>query len=233
MRQASSCRSGSVRGVRHPLVLCLLVLLLVLVPRVAEAQRVVMVYEEPRHRVVHVDGDVKLLDVQILPGDTTLAHTHDSAILYTFISNGSGPQNGRVSSITSYVEESYTHDVTNAGPHLFRIIAMANYGPGEREGVNTRPEGLRGEPQLENPWFRSYRIELAPGEETPVHRHRNSAAIVQVTEGRVEVSKATGFGAELTRMGDWTWRDPGSPYTIRNAGNTPVAVVVNEPRRQP
>jgi hypothetical protein len=55
--------------------------------------------------------------------------------------------------------------------------------------------------------------------------------VVQVSDGRVEVSKENGFGAELTSMGGWTWRDAESPYTIKNAGTTPVSVVVNEARQ--
>jgi quercetin dioxygenase-like cupin family protein len=197
----------------------------------AEAQRVVMVYEEPRHRLVFEDGDLKLLDVQILPGDTTLNHTHDSPILYTFISNGLGPLDGRVQTITSYATEKYTHSVTNAGPNLFRILALAHYGPPVEGGGNRPPEGVNGELRIENEWFRSYRLELAPGESTPVHRHSNLAVVIQVTEGHTEVSKAVGHGADLTRMGDWTVREAGSPYTIRNAGPTPVSIVVNEAKR--
>ncbi len=32
-------------------------------------------------------------------------------------------------------------------------------------------------------------------------------------------------------MGDWAWRDPGSPFMIHNMGTAPVTVVVNEGRR--
>jgi quercetin dioxygenase-like cupin family protein len=195
------------------------------------AQRTVMVYQEPRHRVVMDVGDIKLMDIQIQPGDTTLNHTHDSPILYTFISSGTGPSGGRVTSNTEYLTEPFTHLVTNNGPGLFRIIAMSHYGEGEPGEVDSRPQGIQGDPQLENQWFRSYRLELAPGESTPVQRHRNISVVVQVSEGHTEVTKEAGFGADLTRMGDWTWRDAGSSYTIRNAGSTPVSVVVNEARQ--
>jgi hypothetical protein len=33
-------------------------------------------------------------------------------------------------------------------------------------------------------------------------------------------------------MGDWAWRDAESPFLIRNVGTEPVAVVINEGRRQ-
>jgi quercetin dioxygenase-like cupin family protein len=196
-----------------------------------DAQRTVVVYHEPRHRVVRDEGDVKLMDIQIQPGDTTLSHTHDSPILYTFISSGTGPSGGRVSSNTEYLQQPFTHAVSNAGPQLFRIIAMSAYGPGDPNAGAARADGLAVEPQLENSWFRSYRLELAPGQTTAVHRHRYDVALVQVTDGQVEVSKENGFGAELNGMGSWAWREAESPYTIKNVGTAPVAVVINEAKR--
>lgn len=193
--------------------------------------RVVNIVDEPRHRTVHRDGQIRLLDVQINPGDTTLPHTHDAAILYTFISNGAGPLFGRVSSIVSYVEEQYTHRVSNEGPGLFRIIALTSYGEAMPENHEDRPDGLDIEPQLENPWFRSYRIELAVGESTVLQTHQNPSVVIQVSDGKVHVSRADGITAELAAMGDWTWRHPGSAYQISNAGEQTVSVVINEARR--
>ena len=192
--------------------------------------RVVNIRMEPRHRTVHRDGDIYLLDVQINPGDTSLAHEHDAAIMLTFISSGDGPRGGSVSSNTDYVTENFTHQVSNPGPHLLRIIALTNYGPAI-SGSGDRPDGMVGEPQLENEWFRSYRIDLAPGEMTAPQRHLNPTVVVQVSDGVTHVTREDGITGELTEMGDWAWRDPGSPFQIRNAGNRPLSVVVNEARR--
>ena len=196
------------------------------------AQRVVPVHLEPRHRQVRVEPDLKLLDIQIQPGDTTLHHTHAEPIMYTFISNGEGSTNGRVSSNIAYKDEPLTHWVTNEGPNLFRIIALAHYGAAQENATDRRPEGLPGEPQLENPWFRSYRLELAPGQETALIRQSNPGIVVLVTEGHADVSNEEAHGADLTRMGDWTWREAGTAYRIRNAGSAPISVVVNEGRRR-
>lgn len=194
-------------------------------------QRIVQILQEPRHRTVHRDGDVYLLDVQINPGDRTLPHTHDAAILYTFISNGDGPLYGRVSGNTDYVEQNFTHAVSNAGPNLFRIIALTNYGTGLPGMSNDRPSGIDVEPQEENDWFRSYRLTLAPGETTSTQTHSNPSVVIQVGEGTVHVSREDGLTAELTAMGDWAWRNENSSYTITNRGRQPVDVVVNEARR--
>ena len=197
-------------------------------PDSEQSERTVNILQEPRHRTVHTDGNLRVLDVQINPGDTTLPHTHDSAILYTFISNGTGALNGRVSSTTSYVNENYTHSVNNPGPELFRIIALANYGPAVVAGAGVQ---IDLSPQLENEWFRSYRLELAPGQSSASYLHTFPVLIVQVTEGLVHVSRADGITSELDAMGDWAWRDAGTAYQIHNRGDQPVSVVINEGKR--
>lgn len=193
--------------------------------------KVVMVHEEPRHRVVVDEGWVRVLDVQMLPGDTSLYHTHDAPMLYTFVSGSDGPVGGRVSSNTDYFTESRTHRISNEGPHPTRIVAMVHYGPGVDGAVDGLAEGIEREPQLENRWYRSYRFELAPGETTRVHRHRNPVLVVRGTEGRAEVLRDDGFGSRLDGLGRWAWLEPGVSYRLHNPGDASVAVVVNEARR--
>jgi quercetin dioxygenase-like cupin family protein len=204
------------------------------------AQRVVNVVDEPRHRTMFVyNDDVRVLDVRINIGDRTLQHTHDTAIHYVFISQANGPTDGRIQSVTSYVDEPVTHAVSNGGPNRFQIIAMPNASDPVANLTANRPTGLSlavvdgvvtGEPALENPWYRTYRVDLAPGQQTPVHRHYNPVLIVQVNDGKVHVTRDDGITAELTEMGQFTWRNPESPYQIRNTGTTPLGVVIVEAR---
>ena len=88
-------------------------------------EKVVHLLDEPRHRTVHNEGDLYWLDVQVNPGDVSFAHVHDQAILLTTIRTGNGPANGPVRSIPEYATEPLTHKVSNDGPGLLRIIALA------------------------------------------------------------------------------------------------------------
>jgi quercetin dioxygenase-like cupin family protein len=47
---------------------------------------VVPVHQEPRHHLVHDSEAMRVLDIQIPPGDTTLFHTHSDPILYVTMS---------------------------------------------------------------------------------------------------------------------------------------------------
>src|SRR5215831_48860 len=199
-------------------------------PAVGDPNRVVKILQEPRHRQVHRDGEIYVLDVQINPGDMTLQHTHDAAILYTFISSGSGPSGGRLSSNTDYVAKNFTHQVSNEGPGLFRIIALTNYGPPINELKSDRPSGMSADPEIENAWLRAYAITLQPGKSTEMQTHYNPSLIVQTGEGLLHVTREDGITSELDSMGSWAWRNANSRYQIQNIGTTPVKITISEAR---
>lgn len=193
-------------------------------------ERVVHLLQEPRHRTVHHEGDMYLLDVQVNIGDISLPHTHDQPILLTFISSPDRPRNGEVSANIDYATEAVTHKVSNNGEHLFRIMALVHDGAAVPDLSSDRPAGMSTEPQLENAWFRSYRIELEPGEETSVQTHSSPSVVIQVADGVLHVGRSDGVIAELDAKAKWAWRKAGERYSIRNVGRTPTAVVVNEGR---
>lgn len=196
-----------------------------------DPNRIVNILQEPRHRQVHRDGDIYVLDIQINPGDMTLQHTHNAAILYTFISSGNGPSGGRLSSNTDYVAKNFTHQVSNDGQGLFRIIALTNYGPPIAELKGDRPTGMSGEPEIENPWLRAYSLTLPPGKSTEVQTHANPSLIVQTGEGLLHVTRDDGITSELDSLGSWAWRNANSSYQVRNVGTTSVKITISEARR--
>ena len=192
-------------------------------------EKVVHLLEEPRHRTVHRQGNLYLLDVQVNPGDTSLQHVHDQAMLLTPIPTSRGPSNGPVRSISEYAFEPFTHNVSNDGPGLLRIIALVNGGEGSSDAGDA-PDGLPFEPDIENPWFRAYRLELGPGEQTSLQNHNNHTVIVQGSAGIVHVTRKDGLTRELKAAGEWEWREPGSPFIVKNMGNSSVIVAINEGR---
>lgn len=192
--------------------------------------RVVHILDEPRHRTVYQQEGIRLLDIQINPGDTTLPHTHDNPILYTFISNGEGALGGRLSSATRYVDEPYTHRVSNEGPGLFRIVALASFAEPAEPGEDDWPVGLPAEVELENDWFRAWRMTLQPGERSAKIRHINPAFVVQVSaDGIVHLERADGVTAELVSAGDWS--APTQAYELYNPAENPVTLVIKEARQ--
>jgi len=55
-------------------------------PDPAGQDRVVPVYEEPRHRQIFRSGPTRILELIVLPGDTSLFHSHEDPIAYINLS---------------------------------------------------------------------------------------------------------------------------------------------------
>ena len=168
--------------------------------------KVVPVHQEPRHRMMFETHGIRVLDVQIPPGDTTLFHTHTEPILYVTMSgsttrtqtlggewNGtpapgpaaSGPFKlapssppGRMMSVTTYAERPLTHRVSNVGETLFRLIATTNASAGD-ESTGPSP-GFTAPPEITNRWFRGYRV-IAGADGGSEHRHANPVNVVLVS----------------------------------------------------
>lgn len=194
-------------------------------------EKVVHLLDEPRHRTVRAEGGLFLLDVQINPGDISFSHVHDQAILLTYISAGSGPRGGEVSSIPEYASEPYTHKVGNDGPGLLRIIALVNDTEGKLSVNADAPSGIEQDADILNPWFRSWHISLPAGAATELQTHYNPTVIVQGSEGRLHVSREDGLTRELAAPGEWAWRDAGSAFRIHNVGDSEVSLAINEGRQ--
>jgi len=206
---------------------------------------------EPRHHVVFESASVRIHDIQIPPGDTTLFHTHDTAILYVPIArsttrsqvlgaewSGGGataaaavapvpdrPQ--RVNSVTTYVEKPYTHRVNNVGSSLFRLIGIANRTAGAR-GAADDVSGLSATPELVNDWYRAHRIVIRPGEATPAHAHAVPVVVVMQTAGTA-VSESPAW-SPINGPGDFTWHSGNGLHVVRNRGANDVELVEVEIR---
>ncbi len=211
----------------------------------AVAQRVVMVHEEPRHRLVHDTPDLRVLDVQIQPGDTTLYHTHDSPITYVTIGtsstdqmalggawNNTQPSNippgriGAVRAVQSYAEQPLTHRVTNVGRTLFRLIAI----PSRRLGTETAaapPPTLPGVLVSETRWFRHAILAVVGNEASREYEAHAPTVLVMIHNGRVLVERGDGWITSLEAAGQSTVISEGERYWIRNGieKNSDIAIV--------
>lgn len=210
------------------------------------AQRVVMVHEEPRHRLVHETPDLRVLDVQIQAGDTTLFHTHDTPITYVTIGTSSTDQMalggtwnntqprtpppgrvGAVRAVQSYAERPLTHRVTNVGGTLFRLIAV----PSRRRGSVAVATGeMPGEVVAENRWFRHATVTLETGEASDYHTAQAPTVLILTQDGRVAIEHASGWVTSLEMAGQSAVVSHGERYRIRNGGAETSHVVLVQVR---
>lgn len=210
--------------------------------RAGRESPIVPVHDEPHHRQLFQHGAVRILELQIPPDDISWFHTHEWPVLYMTLGLSSVrmqnrgdewrgaprpdaagdrgfeprmPEEVRATSTTSYIEEPITHRIENVGTGLFRAMVVLNETQGEPT-TSVEAAGFDADPELENPWFRSYRVKLEPGESTPRHRHEAPVVLFQARPGTGIAAGPMEF--ELNEPGQWAFFDAGAAHRIENTG---------------
>jgi hypothetical protein len=217
----------------------------------------VPLYQEPRHHVVYDSPSMRIHDIQIPPGDTTLFHTHDTAILYVPIAasrtrsqvlgaewGGGGAaaapaaavpapvepaRPGKVNSNVTYVEKPYTHRVNNVGATVFRLVGIANRTGGATADSDD-VSGLSAAPELVNKWYRAHRLALKVGQATPAHRHAAPVVVVMQTVGTASSAVEGAVWTPLNGPGDFARHDGAGMHVVQNVGPGEVELVEIEVR---
>ncbi len=144
--------------------------MLVLSTLVASQQSPVPAEEEPHHHLVLKNDSVMVLRVKLLPGESTLFHTHSHDRVAVDLSDTtitrqklgepeSGPETAKVGRVVALESNGpYTHQVHNAGASVFEALDVELlHRPTKASG----PAAAKVE--AENPSARVYKWTLAPG----------------------------------------------------------------------
>jgi oxalate decarboxylase/phosphoglucose isomerase-like protein (cupin superfamily) len=133
----------------------------------------------------------------------------------------------RATSTTSYVERPVTHRIENVGNGLFSAMVVVNETAGD-DTTSAADAGFVLEPELTNPWFRSYRVSLGAGETTEVHAHTTPVVIFQAIDGKAMANGPMDF--EFNRPGQWAFYDASVEHTMKNLGDRPIELLEIEVR---
>ena len=208
---------------------------------------IVPVHEESHHRQLFQHGAVRILDMQIAPGDASAFHRHDWPVLLLGLSSSRTRRQNlgeewsadaaappapavrtiRPTSTTTYADKPLTHRLENIGTGIARNFIVVNESAGD-ESMTEQQAGFTAKPELSNKWFRAYRIALSPGERTAAHKHNAPVVLVQVTDG-----KAVGAGAmswEFNTPGQWAFFESGDPHAFANTGDARIELIEVEVR---
>lgn len=209
-------------------------------------QPVVPVYEEPMHRLVLERAPVRVLDVQVPAGATSLYHLHTDPIFYVAIdiseidaqilgeewkrTKVSAWSPGGVAYDLGHADQPLIHRIRNVGDEPFRLIAVTNARPPAPLAGSEVDAALPGDLETEIEWFRQSRVRLASATIGVRIQSPFPIVIVQVSPGRAELSDGEGQPQILAAAGDFAFAEPGRVTELRNPGPDPVTLVVIEAR---
>jgi quercetin dioxygenase-like cupin family protein len=198
-------------------------------------------HEEPHHRLVLTHQHIRVMDVKIRPGDTTLFHVHDVPALYVAVSaapvdiqllneqwGGTRPdadpgrKPGDVNVDTSYVRQPITHRVTNVGSQLFNLIAITNSTVSPNDlGSSEMPGAL----ELQNRWFTQRRARLSAGATQQWYSAPSPTIVVQALPGAATVLLESGEEYALNAPGSWALVPAGARYQLTSPSSATLVVV--------
>jgi quercetin dioxygenase-like cupin family protein len=185
-------------------------------------------------------GAVRILDVQIPPGDVTLYHTHATAILYVPISIsltdsqilgqewlGVAPGSRSrfeglvVATDTSYATKSLTHRVKNVGNSLFRLIAVTNAAMPEALAPGAPP----GKSVHASRWYNAAELTVASKASSDWQVAGAPTVVVLPGAGQVRVERDR-ENTPLVAPGAWGYIETGQRYRITNQSIGAAIVVL-------
>jgi len=198
----------------------------------------VPVDEEPHHHLVLKNDSVMVLRVKLLPGESTLFHTHlhdrvavdltDTTInLQKPGEPESAPEATKPGGVAALESNGpYTHLVHNAGNAVFEVLDV------ELLHRPTKPSGpAAGKVEAENPSARVYKWTMAPGAATAMHTHERPYLIISATPLMLKMTDPEGKSStHEVKAGDIHWVDAKVTHSLANEGTTVGQIVEIELR---
>jgi hypothetical protein len=208
--------------------------------------------EEPRHRVTFENAQIRIFDVNIPPGDTSLDHRHDRDIVTvsmtggteTRIQNTGQPWTTRAprplgdATVAEYADKPGSHKVENTGKSAYQLFAVENL---KASGWTTTPAatGLATKLTTEARSFRIYDVRLTQQTAQTSHTHAVPTVAVLIagkvmsdgpdTHAKANAPAAVGL-KQLDQPGQWVLIPQGDTHHVVRLGMVDARVLEIEIR---
>ena len=213
----------------------------------------VSVTDDPRYRVAYANAQLRILHLNIPPGDTSLDHRHDFDVASISMSEGSNtreqlsgqpwgkPQPSRPvgnASVTDYTGKAASHRVENLAKSAYQLFAVENLrksGWSTTPALNARATKLT----VESRAFRIYDVRLGRDSIQTSHTHAQPTIVVSIggaviSDGPDKQAKTFAPAAvglkQLTQPGEWLLVPAGDTHHVVRLGVADAHLVEIEVR---
>lgn len=206
-------------------------------PGVAQtSEGVVPITSEPEHKVRFHNAKVRLIEVLLPKGKSSLFHEHRADAFFVFFRTAeitSEPFGGKPVATTtpagsvqfrSTADGPYVHRVIASGEETIHVSALELLAPAAPDPSSASQDRFPPfEVALENSSGRIYRLKLGPGESTETFTRPAGTAIFAISSGRVS-EKPEGKPERLWDFepGHFRWVETSEALSLRNEGPTPI-----------
>lgn len=210
-----------------------LAVLLLLHTAVLSAQ--VQVSKEPLHKKVLENKYIRLLDVWIKPGDTSLFHIHSTPsvfLIFTTTTYASQLKNkGWVTDkvipgfswYRSFYKDTQVHRVANIDTAIFHVTdieLLSAYKPTEKREALPFPLLYENE--------RVFAYQLTDSSFTDRRMSKRGPLIAEVVKGEVKYYDVVGCKSTIIKTGKYLYIEPGKEFSFTSAGKEKTMMVLFE-----
>ena len=213
----------------------------------------VPVNQEPHHRVVYENADLRVLDVNVPVGDSTLDHRHERDIVTVSMTGGTrtritspGQPAGPIrpprpladATVGEYAGKPDSHKVENVGDSPYQLFAVENLRPvGWSTGAAVTALATRLATEARS--FRIYDVRLVTTASQTSHTHAVPTVAVLIngivlSEGPDAQAKALAPAPvglkRLDQPGQWVLVPRGETHTVVRLGTNDARLVEIEVR---
>ena len=212
----------------------------------------VPVTKEPRHRVTFENAQMRIFDVNIPPGETSLDHRHDRDIVTVSMTGGTeirtqntaqpwttlAPRPLGDATVAEYAGKPGSHKEENTGTSAYQLFAVENL---KASGWTTTPAatGLATKLMTEARSFRIYDVRLAQQTSQTSHTHAVPTVAVLVagkvmsdgpdTQAKANAPAAVGL-RQLDQPGQWVLIPQGDTHHVVRLGTADARLLEIEIR---
>lgn len=196
----------------------------------------VQVRNEPRHHNVFENGYVRILDVHLGPGDTTLYHLHNTPSVFIIFTNtnvgsqliGKQPQKGaNLTGEVSYdsLNTPRIHRVWNEDTGWFHVMDVELTSTKQKKNIAVL-ENLSLKLIFNEQQVNGYNGELKPGNILEIPSSGNGYLLVSQTESVIEYKINEIIQHRVLKSAHYIWVEAGQHFSLKPAGTKVVSFVL-------
>ncbi len=218
----------------------LFILVLTCSLNVLQAQ--ILVHEEPRHRPVFQNKEIRILNVLVPPGDTSQYHIHNTPSFFIRLSNtitgsqvqGELPVAGKSKAGEIRFEnlappDNRTHRVWNADKDTFHVMdveLLMNKAAFDQKPLTLQNLKL----EIDTNWVRAYRLNLLKGIDFKTTNKNHSMVLVSLNASTLEIGQNGKTGLQALKPGSFFVIKRRQSFSMRNSiENTSQFVLLELP----
>lgn len=217
-------------------------LILVLTGSLNILQAQILVHEEPRHRPVFQNKEIRILNVRVAPGDTSLYHMHTTPSFFIRLTNtitgsqvqgearkAGKSQSGEIRFENLAPPNNRVHRVWNADKDTFHVMDVELLM--KKSAFDQKPLTLPNlKLEIDTNWVRAYRLNLLKGINFKTRNKQQSLVLVSLNASTFEITQNGKTGLQTLKPGSFFVIKRRQSFSMKNTiENTSQFVLLELP----